>query len=100
MKLQEKIFLTIEDWKKSALKKVHFVKNTGITIHKFNYWIDKYSLLKTLKNKINSIEKSHFQEIKLPLFPKNLECKTIPKKVLELETPSGLKITIFEQCLV
>jgi len=100
MKLQEKMFQTIEDWKKSGLDKVHFVKNTGITIHKFNYWIDKYSLLKTLENKVKSIEKSQFQEINMPLFSENLECKTIPKKVLELETPSGLKITIFEQCLV
>ena len=100
MKLQEKIFLTIEDWKKSALKKVHFVKNTGITIHKFNYWIDKYSLLKTLENKVKSIEKSQFQEIIYHYFSENLECKTIPKKVLELETPSGLKITVFGQCLV
>jgi len=100
MKLQEKMFLTIEDWKKSGLKKVHFVKNAGITIHKFNYWIDKHSLLITLENKVKSVDKNQFQEIKLPLFLKNLECKTIPKKVLELETPSGLKITIFEQCLV
>jgi len=98
--LQEKMFQTIEDWKKSALNKVHFLKKTGITIHKFNYLIDKYSLLKTLENKVKSIEKSQFQEIKLPLFTENLECKTISKKVLEPKTPSGLKITIFEQCLV
>jgi len=44
MKLQEKMFQFIEDWKQSGLNKVHFVKNTGITIYKFNYWIDKYSL--------------------------------------------------------
>jgi len=76
------------------------VKNAGITIHKFNYWIDKYSLLKTLENKFKSIEKSQFQEIKLPLFSENLECKTIPKNAFELENPSGFKITIFGQCLV
>jgi len=94
------MFQTIEDWKKSGLKKAHFVKNTGITIHKFNYWIDKYSLLKTLENRVKLIEKSQFQEINLPLFSENLECKTIPNNAFELETPSGFKITIFGQCLV
>ena len=84
MKLQEKMLQTIEDWKKSGLKKVHFVKNTGITIHKFNYWMDKYSLLKILENRVKSIDKSQFQEINLPLFSENLECKTIPKNAFEL----------------
>jgi len=85
---------------KSGLNKVHFEKNIGITIYKFNYWIDKYSLLKTLENKVKSVDKSQFQEINYHYFSENLECKTIPKKVLELETPRGLKITIFGHCLV
>jgi len=37
MKLQEKMFQFIEDWKKSGLTKLEFLKKTGITIHKFNY---------------------------------------------------------------
>jgi hypothetical protein len=100
MKLKQKMFQFIEDWKKSGLTKVEFIKNTGITIHKFNYWIDKYSLLKPRENKDKLIDESQFQEINLPLFSENSVCKTIPKKLLELETLQGLKITIFEQCLV
>ena len=54
MKLQEKMFQFIEDWKRGGLTKVEFLKSTGITIHTFNYWIDTYSLLKTRKNKDKS----------------------------------------------
>jgi hypothetical protein len=53
MNLQQKMFQFIEDWKKGGLTKVDFLKNTGITIHKFNYWIDKYSLLMELVERIN-----------------------------------------------
>jgi len=49
------MFHFIEDWKKSGLTKVDFLKNTGITIHKFNYWIDKYSLLKSLAVSCHSL---------------------------------------------
>lgn len=100
MKLQEKMFQYVESWRKSGMSKVNFLKDTDITIHKFNYWLDKYSVLEVVENKLKAKEFANFQEICLPLFAKNLEDKSPIKKVLELSTPSGMKITIFEQCLV
>jgi hypothetical protein len=100
MKLQEKMFQCVESWKKSGKTKVDFLKDTDISVHKLNYWLDKYSVLEAVVNKTNSNEFSDFQEIGLPSFAENFEDKRMIKKLLELSTPSGLKITIFEQCLV
>lgn len=96
MNLQEKMFDCVERWKKSGMTKVIFIKDTGISIHKFNYWLDKYSVWELVKNKVKPNGVSDFQEIRLPSFIEDFGDKRTIRKLLELSTPSGFKVTIFE----
>lgn len=100
MNLQGKMFQLAESWKKSGMTKVNFLKDSDISIHKFNYWLYKYSVREVVTNNVKPNKLTDFEEICLPSFAENLEDKRAIKKVLEISTPSGFKITIFEQCLV
>ncbi len=92
--LKDEMFRLIEDWKNSGLSKLDFLKDKKITKDKFGYWLVKYNKQKGTKP--GSVEKQNipsvFKEITLPDSPQ----VQLINKVIELTTPSGLKITVFE----
>ena len=93
MRLEEEMFEIIEDWKKSNKRKSDFLKDKGISIDKFGYWLSKYNkkykLDSSSPNSLNS--SSNFKEITLPVSKDELRVK----KLLELRTSKGIEITIF-----
>lgn len=92
--LKDEMFSLIKDWKSSGLSKLNFLKDKKITKDKFGYWLSKYN--KQFGSNTTCIEKQNtepiFKELTLPTGP---SVKSI-QKVIELITPSGLKITVFE----
>ena len=70
------------------MKKKDFVKTKQYDINKFDYWYRKY---KAERQSQELSEISNFKEVML--FPAE-EAKE--RKVLEIELPSGIKITVFE----
>lgn len=99
--LQEKMFQLIENWKASGLSKNEFLKNSDYTIHKLNYWLDKYAVSKEIKQN-KSLNNGDFRQLVIPCFSSDasldldVSSRQESKKLVELHTPSGLKITIFE----
>lgn len=91
--LKDEMFRLIEEWKNSGLSKLDFLKDKKITKDKFGYWLAKFNKQKGIKSTI--VEKQNissvFKEISFPALQqiRNLQ------KVIELTTPSGLKITVF-----
>lgn len=94
MTLQQEMFQLIRDWKSSKLRKDEFLASKKISKVKFGYWLVKYNREKDA-NSIN-IEKQNtepiFKEITFPDLPQTRDLQ----KVFELNTPSGLKIVVFE----
>lgn len=70
------------------MKKKDFVKNKQYNINKFDYWYRKY---KAEGQSQELSETSNFKEV--IFFPAE-EAKV--RKVLEIESPGGIKITVFE----
>jgi hypothetical protein len=88
MNMQEQMYQDVKAWLTSGMKKKDFVKNKQYDINKFDYWYRKY------KAERQSQELSEFGNFKeVTLFPIE-EAKV--RKVLEVESPSGIKITVFE----
>ena len=71
----------VKAWKSSNLTKRQFLKDKPYSKSKFEYWINKQSTGNSAK---------HFKEIELS---GSAEPQT--SKILEIETPSGIKITVF-----
>jgi hypothetical protein len=88
MKLQEKMFGEVRLWNSSSKKRIDFVENKDYSLAKFDYWINKYN--KTIAESSTH----HFKEIPIQeeLSPKPDQSE----KMIELETPSGIKITIYK----
>jgi hypothetical protein len=81
MKLQEKMFLEVESWMGCGESKSKFLEGKVYSEAKFNYWLAKW--------KASQCDDTHagfrevgFSEVKLG-------------KVLEIEAPSGVRITVF-----
>ena len=86
--MQEQMYQDVKAWLTSGMKKKDFVKNKQYDINKFNYWYRKYKAERQSK-RLSEI--SNFKEVML--FP--IE-ETKVRKVLEIESPSGIKITVYE----
>ena len=90
MNLQEKMFSLISDWKSSGELKSKFLKDTGISTAKFDYWLKKYKELASTSDPVSvSPDFISLEEI----LGKDSSCG-LP--VLELSTASGITIKIFE----
>lgn len=81
MNLQEKMFEEVESWVSSGKSKKAFLKDKEYGEAKFNYWLAKWKASQCLDTNAGFREVG-FSEVKLG-------------KVLEIEAPSGVKITVF-----
>lgn len=81
MNLQEKMFAEVENWMSSGDQKSKFLEDKEYSEAKFNYWLAKWKARQIADTNIGFHEVG-FSEVKLG-------------KVLEIEAPSGVKITVF-----
>ena len=81
MNLQEKMFAEVERWVTSGESKVAFLDGKDYSEAKFNYWLAKWKAMQQVDTSAGFREVG-FSEVKLG-------------KVLEIEAPSGVKITVF-----
>lgn len=81
MNLQEVMFAEVEDWMNSGEQKSKFLEDKEYTEAKFNYWLAKWKAAQQFDTNAGFREVG-FSESKLG-------------KVLEIEAPSGVKITVF-----
>lgn len=81
MNLQEKMFGDIESWFESGQTKQNFLKDKSYSLAKFDYWLKKFKQSQE-PTTLEGFKELSFSEPSLG-------------KVLEIETPSGLKIVVF-----
>ena len=99
MKLQDQMFGLIAEWCASKLFKKDFLADKKVSQGKFDYWLKKYH-----SSKINSTDKhkktssTDFSEITFPVDDHCGGSKNEIVKILELISPSGLQINIYEKC--
>jgi hypothetical protein len=83
MSLQEKMFAEVESWVASGGLKTEFLEGKNYSEAKFNYWLAKWKANQmTSVDGFRELETNGWNEVKLG-------------KVLEIEAPSGVKITVF-----
>jgi len=86
MELQTRMFNEVELWLESGLKKSEFLEGKEYGEGKFNYWLSKWRLSKNFgeerRNLFEELDGDFRSEVKLG-------------KVLEIEAPSGVRITVF-----
>ena len=88
MKLQQEMYSELEKWKSSGQSRADFVKVKTYTLAKFDYWIRRYK-----KEKIKPT-KSSFKEI--PITKPIATPAVKVEKLVELDLPSGIKITVYK----
>jgi hypothetical protein len=81
MNLQEKMFAEVEIWVSSGESKTAFLEGKDYSEAKLNYWLAKWKASQQVDRNMGFREVG-FSEVKLG-------------KVLEIEAPSGVKITVF-----
>jgi hypothetical protein len=81
MSLEQKMFDAIEQWMESGLVKSVFLEDKEYSQAKFNYWLAKWKA-REQETDFGGFRELGFSEVKLG-------------KVLEIEAPSGVKITVF-----
>lgn len=81
MSLQEKMFRDIEAWFESGQTKLNFLKDKPYSLAKFNYWQQKLKQIQE-SSTLEGFKELSFSDPSLG-------------KVLEIVTPSGLKIIVF-----
>ena len=81
MNLQESMFSEVENWLVSGESKTVFLTGKDYSEAKFNYWLLKWKVSQRV-GALADFWEVDFKEVKLG-------------KVLEIEAPSGVKITVF-----
>ena len=86
MKLQEKMFSEVEQWMSSGERKTKFLEGKDYSGSKFDYWLFKWKSFNQAADGIGfrEVDFSNVNPIAIGL-----------GKVLEIESPSGFKITVF-----
>ena len=86
MNLQEKMFAEVEIWVSSGESKTAFLDGKDYSEAKFNYWLSKWKASQQVDTNLGFREVgfSEVNPIAIGL-----------GKVLEIEAPSGVKITVF-----
>lgn len=90
MKLQEKMFALVADWESGSQTKKSFLSDKPVSLSKFDYWRVKYNKSKGCSGIATQNPGSDFRELLLG-GPGSEDLS----KVLELTTPSGLRITVY-----
>lgn len=88
MAIRDRMYKEVQLWKASDQKKSDFIKGKNYSKSKFEYWIGQYN------EEYNKPAKSNFKEIPIKesvVFP-----KVEIEKTLQIELPSGIKITIYK----
>ena len=86
--MQEQMYQDVKAWLTSGMKKKDFVKTKQYDINKFDYWHRKY---KSERQSQALRDNNNFKEVMLFTAEEDKV-----RKVLEIELPSGIKITVFE----
>lgn len=86
--MQEQMYQDVKAWLTSGMKKKDFVKTKQYDINKFDYWHRKHKVERQSQELRDS---NNFKEVMLFSAEEAKE-----RKVLEIELPSGIKITVFE----
>jgi hypothetical protein len=81
MNLQEKMYGEVLSWMDSGEPKMKFLADKEYSEAKFNYWLAKWKADQVVAD-FSGFREVGFSEVKLG-------------KVLEIEAPSGVKITVF-----
>jgi hypothetical protein len=81
MNLQESMFSEVENWLVSEESKTVFLTGISYRQAKFNYWLLQWKVSQRV-GALADFREVDFKEVKL-------------RKVLEIEAPSGVKITVF-----
>jgi len=83
MNLQEIMFAEVEAWMATSELKTAFLEGKDYSEAKFNYWLAKWKANQiTTVDGFKELDSNGWKEVKLG-------------KVLEIEAPSGVKITVF-----
>lgn len=90
MELQEEMFAMVAEWKGCGQTKKSFLANKSVSLPKFNYWCTKFSKCGASSGLTARDHGSDFREFVL-----SESASEVTSKVLELITPSGLRITVF-----
>jgi len=88
MATKEEMYKEVQLWKSSGKNKVDFILDKEYSKAKFEYWINKYN-----KEKVKPT-KSSFKEI--PSKSSVIVPETKHEKTLQIDLPSGIKITVFK----
>jgi hypothetical protein len=92
MEQQIQMYALVEEWKSSNLTKGDFAASKSVTYHSFNYWIKKYNKEHTR----NESEVSFFTvPEKVNEIKKVSSLKSVDRKMMSIELPNGIKITIY-----
>lgn len=75
------MFSEVENWMASGSAKLEFLAGKDYSVAKFNYWLAKWKATQSSETTSGFMEIG-LREVKLG-------------KVLEIESPSGVKITVF-----
>ncbi len=81
MNIQEQMFAEVSAWAESGCLKSTFLEGKNYSEAKFNYWLAKWKASQCLNHE-EGFREIGFSDVKLG-------------KVLEIEAPSGVKITVF-----
>lgn len=80
-KLSDLMQKEVKAWRSSGLTKKQFLKDKAYSKSKFEYWLNKEKF---------AVKSNKFQEVQ---FSESTAHKV--SKVLEIESPSGIKISVF-----
>jgi hypothetical protein len=88
MAIQDRMFKEIQLWKASGKNKADFIRSKNYSKAKFEYWISKHN-----KANVESLNEG-FTEI--PLEKEKPSPNVEPEKLIKIELPTGIKITIYK----
>ena len=91
MNLQDKMFAEVESWISSGESKTAFLEGKGYSDAKFNYWLAKWKASQRVDTNAGFREVGTDSYRHSEVNPKAIGLG----KVLEIEAPSGVKITVF-----
>ncbi|HPM10918.1 MAG TPA: hypothetical protein PK941_10790 [Paludibacter sp.] len=90
MDKQNPMYVEVESWLASGKSKKDFIAGKPYNMHKFEYWYRKYQAQKTTHESNNN---DIFKEI--TYIPVDIPIDRT-KVVLEIESPGGIKIRVFQ----
>ena len=99
MKLKEKMYALVSAWESSGQKRADFLSDKDISLPKFDYWICKYRKKDQRQPSLRAqVAPAAFESFVLSDADAPDE---IPRSSVSMEiiTPSGTRITIYNWCL-